>query len=72
MIYSLPLKNKLRHIKICKEFIQKLNKQEVVRSIPSTGVKGKTFIEKMQKQSKEIDLLYLKQLPFWESLVGCL
>lgn len=29
-------------------------KQEVVISAPLTGARGKTFIEKMKKQSKEV------------------
>ena len=54
------LKSKLRHIKIFKSLFEQTSiqlgstKPKVVRNTLGTGAVGKRFIEKMQKQSKEI------------------
>ena len=53
------LKDKLRHIKNFKslsknQFKSSILKLEVVRSTSLTGARSKTFIEKTQRQSKEI------------------
>lgn len=60
MLHIVLLKGKLRHIKI---FFKSLNehrlkssntKLKVVGGAPSTGTRGKVFIEKVQKQHKKI------------------
>lgn len=52
-------KDKLRHIKKKKLLAQKSiqvqeHQMEMFKSFPPTGVRGKTFIEKIQKQNKKI------------------
>lgn len=58
MLFSSLSKDKLKYIKIFLSLSEQKSelgsaKLEVVKSIPPTGARGKTFIEKSQRQSKE-------------------
>lgn len=58
--FAVLSKDKLRHIKNFQSSFEqrsisiRQSKPEVVRSTPPTGARGRNFIEKREKQSKEV------------------